>query len=108
MTMPNKELAVVQNEKITAYLLNETHATGKTKAAFFKNFGFDLTDIDRFKKALTVHAIEREIETMVENDFGMKYELKCALNTPDGRNPCIITVWIIENKQPRLVTAYPA
>jgi hypothetical protein len=36
--------------------------------------------------------------------------LKCEIKTPDERNPCIVTVWIVENGQevPKLVTAYPA
>ena len=39
---------------------------------------------------------------------GIKYEVECSLATPDGRNPCIRTVWISQAEQPpRLITAHP-
>jgi hypothetical protein len=88
MKMPNNELALVAKEKITAYLLSDTHPIGKDKAAFFKRFGFDLSEVEQFESALTKHANEREVEKTIENDFGVKYELKCELQTPDERNPC--------------------
>ncbi len=35
------------------------------------------------------------------------YELRCNLQTPDGRNPCIRTIWeIIGNAPPNFITAY--
>ena len=39
-----------------------------------------------------------------------KYVVRCAVETPDGRNPCIVSVWAIEEAdrtRPRLLTAYP-
>jgi hypothetical protein len=55
------------------------------------------------------HAITHPIVEKELNCYGEKYTLQCSINTPDGRNPCIFSVWIIENGklQPRLVTAYP-
>jgi hypothetical protein len=38
---------------------------------------------------------------------GLKYEVKCTLRTPDGRDPCLTTIWTVERgRPPRLVTAY--
>jgi hypothetical protein len=73
-------------------------------------FGFDITEIEIFKKSLVQHAIEREVEENTSTDYGDKYELKCELKTPDDRNPCIVTVWIIETgkRSPILITAYPS
>jgi len=107
--MPNNELSIVADNKITDYLLSETHELGKHKANFFKRFGFNLTNIETFRNALLHHSEEREIETIKETPFGIKYELKCEFKTPDERNPCIVTVWIIENREesPKLITAYP-
>lgn len=108
--MPNNELSIVADNKITGYLLSESHEKGKHKANFFKRFGFDLTDIKTIRNALLQHSIEREIEATKETGFVNKYELKCEFQTPDERNPCMVTVWIIENDEevPKLVTAYPA
>lgn len=108
--MPNNVLSIVADNKIRNYLLSDTHEKGKSKANFFKHFGFDLADIEVFREALFQHSIEREIEQIKNSPFGNKYQLKCKIKTPDERNPCIVTVWIVENgqKEPKLVTAYPA
>lgn len=110
MKMPNNELSIVTDSKITDYLLSDTHEQGKSKADFFKRFDFDLSDIEIFREALIQHSNEREIEQIKNSGFGNKCELKCEIKTPDERNPCIVTVWIIENnsESPKLVTAYPA
>ena len=108
--MPNNNQSIVANNKITDYLLSETHEYGKHKARFFKRFGFDIEDVDTFRDSLIRHSIDRDIEKTKKSDFGIKYELKCEIRTPDERNPCIVTVWIVENEheEPKLVTAYPA
>ena len=108
--MPNSDQSFVPQEKITGYLLSETHEIGKHKAAFFSGLGFDFENVDEFMEALIQHSVDRDIEKTSNSPFGNKYQLKCEFQTPDSRNPCIITVWIIENGQefPKLVTAYPA
>ncbi len=110
MKIPNNSLSFVADNKITDYLLSDIHEIGKHKADFFKRFGFDISDVETFKGSLIQHSIDREIEKTKDSDFGVKYELKCEIKTPDERNPCIVTVWIVENEQevPKLVTAYPA
>jgi hypothetical protein len=44
-----------------------------------------------------------------ESEYGMRYVIEGLLCTPDGRNPVVRTVWILDDeaKVPRLVTAYP-
>lgn len=44
----------------------------------------------------------------ISGPYGETYVVRCSLGTPDGRNPCIITVWIVQKSDPnpRLVTAY--
>jgi hypothetical protein len=110
MKMPNNDQSIVADSKITDYLLSETHEIGKHKADFFKRFGFDISDIETFRNSLIQHSIERDIEQTKSSPFGNKYELKCEIKTPDKRNPCVITVWIVENgeESPKLVTAFVA
>jgi hypothetical protein len=110
MKIPNNNLSFVADNKIRDYLLSDVHEIGKHKADFFKRFGFDLLDVETFKGSLIQHSIDRDIEKTNDSDFGIKYELKCEIKTPDGRNPCIVSVWIVENGQeiPKLVTAFPA
>ncbi len=110
MKIPNNHLSFVADNKITDYLLSEIHEFGRHKADFFKHFGFEAKDVESFKGSLIQHSIDRDIEKTIESNFGIKYELKCEIKTPDDRNPCVVTVWIVENGQeePKLVTAYPA
>lgn len=110
MKMPNNTKVAVDQSKITDYLLSDTHEIGKHKAVFFKSFGFENNSPTIFEEALKTHAIEREIVTNDDSPYGKKYKLECDIETPDQRNPCIVSVWIVDNitDEPRLITAYPA
>ena len=109
MKVPNRENAAVAIRKITEYLLSDTHPVGKGKAAFFKKFGFEASEPKVFEAAMIMHADEREVEQETNLQYGIKYELRCELNTPDNRNPCIVSVWMISTGSdvPNLITAYP-
>ena len=109
MPLPNKENSNVEDKKIKGYLLNLEHKDGGPKANFFFRFGFSLEDIEPFRTSLLNHAINREVETLTEDEYGETYTLVCEIETPDSRNPCIKSVWIINKgeERPRLVTAYP-
>ena len=108
-SLPNKENCHIELTKIENYLLNNNHAEGKSKAKYFNSFGFDKQNTSDFLTALKEHAINQQLISTTNTDYGDKYILKCEISTPDKRNPCIFTVWIIETEstQPRLVTAYP-
>jgi hypothetical protein len=72
-------------------------------------FGFSLANWPELKKALRDHPLRNPVTNQKSRPFGDLFEVSCALATPDGRNPCIISVWIIEspNPNPRFITAYP-
>lgn len=110
MALPNYHNAYVEDKKILDYLLNLEHKDGGPKANFFFKFGFTQDNIEPFRASLLNHAINREIETYREDEFGETYTLVCSFETPDLRNPCIKSVWIVNKGEdcPRLVTAYPA
>ena len=109
MKIPNNDQSVVLPEKITKYLMNCNHETGKHKAQFFSSFGFTVEDSGTFRNALIQHSIDRDIEFINDTGFGVKNKLVCKIQTPDERNPCIVTVWIVESGTiaPKLITAYP-
>jgi len=52
MNLPNLEVANVPISKLKDYLLSTTHAAGRTKAEFFRKFGFSETNLDLLKEAL--------------------------------------------------------
>lgn len=109
MRLPNAELAVVEREKITEYLLDPQHRYGASKARFFARFGFALEAWDVLASALREHAQLHEVARTYETRWGPRFEIDGKLNTPDGRQPRIRSVWQLDEGEiaPRLITAYP-
>jgi hypothetical protein len=95
--------------EITDYLLNPAHPDGAAKARYFQAFGFAGAESELLVAALFDHPTRNEVAVEAPNEWGVKYVIRCQIQTPDQRNPCIRSVWIIEaDGRPRFVTAYPA
>ena len=109
MSLPNASQARVEREKILEYLLNEDHPSGASKAHFFRRFGFREEQWRTFADALRNHALQHKVRDKAESEHGTRYIIEGPLRTPDGRNPIVRTVWIVDNEATilRLVTAYP-
>ncbi len=98
----------VPEDKVVSYLLNPDHPIGGPKAHFFRSFGFSLKEWWRLAAALRDHPDRNPIAATIETLFGTKYVIRCKIATADGRDPCIVTVWMRERDAPaRLMTAYP-
>jgi hypothetical protein len=93
MRLPNAHLALVEREKITEYLLNTEHFYGASKARFFNQFGFNLTEWETLAHALREHGQLYEVSRTRETPFGPRFEVEGQLNAPDGRTPRVCTVW---------------
>jgi len=108
--LPDAANAIVEDAKIIRYLLNAAHRKGGAKSAFFASFGFSGANWLQLKSALLNHPLTNEITSQTGSSHGEKYAVSCNLATPDGRNPCIVSVWIIQppSNYPRFVTAYPS
>jgi hypothetical protein len=104
--LPGADAALVDARKVSAYLLDATHPQNGGKARFFHDHGFDA---DTLAASLAQHPIRHPVAAEQANAHGHKFVVHCALASPDGRDPCITSVWIIDAgaQQPRLVTAYP-
>ena len=61
MKLPHLERAVMAKEKLTGYLLSETHPDGAPKAEFFRRFGFGLDNWQELARALLTHAAEHNL-----------------------------------------------
>jgi hypothetical protein len=100
--------AVVMEAKVRDYLLALSHPEGGAKANFFLARGFTPQDWQGMAEALRAQGSENPVESYESTPYGRKIMVRCHLVTPDGRNPCILTVWMEEDGKPiRLVTAYP-
>lgn len=106
--IPLDDQLTVDLTKITEYLLNLSHDEGAPKAKFFLGRGFALSQPNLLASALIEHGRTQTITATIKSAYGTKYEVQCQLVTPDGKNPCILSVWIQEGKKaPRLITAHP-
>ena len=110
MQLPNRLQAYIPSEKLSAYLLSETHAVGKAKAMFFRALGFDETNMHLLEHGLLTLAHSTSVQDVVPSPHGVKYVIEGVLDTPSGTAPRIRTVWILEPGETslRFVTAYPA
>jgi hypothetical protein len=109
MELPNKSKAYISPNKIKDYLLSESHAVGKSKAKFFRSFGFEETNASHFEQGLIGIAQTKSVTESTETPYGTKYVVDGELETPNGITIYLRTVWIIETGDiiPRLVTAHP-
>jgi len=107
MKLPNLENALVEDQKITEYLLSDENSGGKS--AFFLAFGFTVSHPQAMRDALLAHTKEHPVAQISETPHGIKVIIEGKMHTPDGRSPRIRSVWIINTGKdvPRLVTAYP-
>ncbi len=109
MKLPNASRAVIDESKVVRYLLSALHPDGRSKATFFASFGFRLQRWDALAQALRDHGNNGEVAVATRSDYGARYTVDGIIETPDGRDPRVRTVWIVdrEGDAPRLVTAYP-
>ena len=109
MRLPNASQARVQSEKITGYLLSPNPSVGGGKPNFFVRFGFQPDNWRELADALLAVGRGYDVVDILETSFGIKYVIEGRVETPDGRNLQVRTVWQIDwgKDCPRLVSAYP-
>ncbi len=106
--LPDADQLIVEKTKVVGYLLASDHPEGGAKANFFLKRGFTPDAWQQMADALKKHGLTQPVTESSETRFGRKFTVECQIETPDGRNPCILTAWIQEgSKPPRLVTAHP-
>lgn len=108
--IPDAENVLIDDTKIGGYLLNPDHPSNGGKAEFFMRFGFSAERVGTMRAALLQHARNEELDELSQTPFGTEYALEGPLQTPDGRNPLVRTVWLWRTGEPgpHLVTAYPS
>ncbi|MYD64215.1 MAG: hypothetical protein F4W91_24550 [Gemmatimonadetes bacterium] len=109
MRLPNAYLSRIDRQKITDYLLSSNNPRGRTKADFFLRFGFSIDRWEDFAEALRLQAASHEVALVLETAYGPRYHVDGPIETPDGRNPRVRTVWQIDldSDYPRFITAHP-
>jgi hypothetical protein len=109
MKLPNAEMAVVPERKVTHYLLNPAHPVGGSKAGFFLRFGFKVAEWQKLVEALRRHACENEVVETERTRHGQRYAVDGRLIAPNGAGLNVRSAWYIDvvGGAPRFVTAHP-
>ena len=109
MKLPHADQAIVDETKVSGYLLNPDHPHGSKKARYFEGFGFLSSEPKLLSDALKSLAIAGEVSQVRQTDYGPCYSVEGQLAAPDGRNPRVRSVWMVDEGgvAPRLITAYP-
>ena len=109
MRVPNAQYAWVAPGKITDYLLSTASSHSRGKAGFFSRFGFESDRWEVLADALRSHCVQNDVAEVEETVYGTQYVIVGPIDTPDGRNPVIRTVWQVDHgaDYPRFITARP-
>jgi hypothetical protein len=107
MNLPDRESAIIEQDKLVNYLLNGAHPDNGGKAAFFQSLGFNRENWSALAEALRKLTEANEVAECLESSHGTKYILDGWIESSERAK--VRTVWIIDKGQssPRLVTAYP-
>jgi len=106
--LPDAASASIDDAKTRDYLLNPCNPQNRGKAGLFGAFGFTREGWRVLAASLLQHPMENEAVEVAPSVHGVKWVVRCSLRTPDGRNPCLTSVWIVDagQERPRFVTAY--
>lgn len=108
MRLPNLEHAVIDIEKLRAYVLNPLHPEGRHKArVFLAALGVSADDATWLAEQIRNQLPAREATPGIVDVHGMRFQVNVALSR-EGRVAYVRTAWIIRTGEdsPRLVTCF--
>jgi hypothetical protein len=80
--LPNAAHVIIEPQKLD-YLL-----TDPGKSPFFIMMGFDRSRPHELDAALRQHVMANEIAAAIVTIHGAKFNVRCSMPSPNGRNPC--------------------
>ncbi len=106
MKLPFSDNIIIEDIKLTDYLLNINHPNGNIKAKFLIERNFNK---DTLRATLVKQAEEKEVKEITGSKFGTKYIIESEVKSPDSTSFILRSVWIVylNEKFIKLVTAYP-
>jgi hypothetical protein len=106
--IPNAEGAIIDNQKLSGYVLSQTHPQGKHKARVFEAV-LGLTEADSYilRDALEAAVQSQEAVIVGEDEYGIRYQIDFEMTTDAGHAE-IRSGWMIraDEDRPRFVTCY--
>ncbi len=109
MKLPNRERAIIAPEKLVQYLLNTEHKRGGSKARLLSHFGYQANNWSQLEADIRRFHLDQEVDAIQQTQYGMRYQIRALLQTPDSRTVMVRTIWQIDKGTdfPRLITLFP-
>ena len=109
MYLPHIQAAQIPKEKISGCLLANEHPSGRSKAVFFADLGFQRNQPQALIDALLQHAASNAVSSVKTTSFGAKFLVDGMIRGPTGKSRRVRSIWFLElgESWPRFVTAYP-
>jgi len=107
MKLPNGSKAVVDIRKLRNYCLDPASPKGRNKARVFAAVGITQEQADFLRRCLLTAASEESCTVGELDDYGQRYTLDLAVETPAGRRR-VRSGWIVLRDEdfPRLTTCF--
>lgn len=102
------EDAIVPKEKLTEYVLSDTHTLGRHKAAFFRALlGFTASNWRELASQLVNGLGTAELHKVRGGPYGVQYHVDVPVVGANGATHLVRAAWIINSGEPaRMVTAH--
>lgn len=106
----NAEHARIDPRKLRDYALSLSHETGRYKAAYFAQMGYDAEAWPILEQDIRQQHLTAKAERGAASPFGIKYTITAPLEGPNGETRWVTTVWIFRpgSDVADLVTIEPA
>jgi hypothetical protein len=105
--LPNGDRAIVSLSRLTDYLLNSQHATGKHKARVFASaLGPDSSGAEVFRQWLLSLAADGDAEAGLTDAYGQRFVISGKM-LYKGQEALLRTAWIVRQgcADPEFLTA---
>lgn len=93
------------DEKFTQYSLNPLKAPDKAKA-FKSALGYTVDNFQDLRQNILDNIVEDNFIEKGDNGYGMRYEQILELTGPNGKKAKVLTAWIQDGDDKRLVSVY--
>jgi len=108
LVLPNVESSTAADAKFLKYFYNPENQDGYTKGlAFSSHLGYNVDNWEDFRADILRRSRLNPAAFSRDTEHGPKYEQKMIIYGLKGTPMELMTVWIIQDGEPRFVTAYP-
>jgi hypothetical protein len=109
MKIPNAVDAIIEEVKLTEYLLNANHRRGSSKARLLISLGYSARDWQCLDQDIRRQHLAADFVEQRDTAWGQRYDIVAPLTGPIGDTVMFHSIWQIDlgSAQPRLITMYP-